>query len=167
MKLFYNAKVILSDGIKDLCVLTENKKIVKTAPRIDAPAAEKIDCEGLYLSPGFADIHVHGGGGYSAMSEDEEDVIKMCRAHALKGTTSIVPTTLAAPINRLQKAISTVSSAKEKCTSANILGVHLEGPFLSPKKSGAQSPESILIPDEEKISALLDFSKDVLMIGAA
>ncbi|MCH5198612.1 MAG: amidohydrolase family protein [Oscillospiraceae bacterium] len=167
MKLFVNAKIIFENEIKSACVLTDKDKIIKVAEHIDAPNAKRIDCGGLYLSPGFADIHVHGGGGFSAMSENEDEIIKMCRAHAIRGTTSIVPTTLASPVNRLQKAIKTISLAKEKCAYANILGVHLEGPFLSPKKSGAQSPENIIVPNEKNISELLDFSKNVLMIGAA
>jgi len=167
MRLFINARVITENGIRDLCVLTDRERIIKVSERIDAEGAEVTDCGGLYLSPGFADIHVHGGGGYSAMSGDENDIINMCRAHALHGVTSIVPTTLASPVKRLQRAIDTVSKAMEKCKESNILGVHLEGPFLSPKKSGAQSPENILVPDMENISGLLDYSKNVLMIGAA
>lgn len=167
MRLYQNARVILETGIADVCVLTENGKILEVAARLDAPAEEIVDCGGNYLSPGFADIHVHGGGGFSAMSESAEDIIAMCRAHAQHGVTSIVPTTLASPIPRLQRAIDTVAKAKDMCESANILGVHLEGPFLSPKKSGAQSPENILVPDEEAIASLLDYSGIVRMIGAA
>ena len=167
MRLYKNARVITPEGVKDTCVLTEQGKILQVADRLDAPGAETVDCEGFYLSPGFADIHVHGGGGYSAMSDNAEDIIRMCRAHAMHGVTSIVPTTLAAPVKRLQRAIDTVCKAKETCDCANILGVHLEGPFLSPAKSGAQSPENILVPEEESVSALLDHSKNVRMIGAA
>ena len=167
MRVYLNARVISGDNIRNECVITEKGRIVDITGRFDLPGAEVIDCKGLYLSPGFADLHVHGGGGYSAMSDAPEDIIKMCRAHALHGVTSIVPTTLAAPVKTLQRAIDTISKAKSRCDCSNILGVHLEGPFLSPEKSGAQSPENILTPNEETISALLDYSDNVLMIGAA
>ena len=163
---YINGKVILEDKIVQTNVCTENGKIIDVTDAY-VPAGHIVDCEGLYLSPGFADIHVHGGEGYSAMSDNPEEIVKMCRAHALRGTTSILPTTLAAPIARLQRAIDNITAAKEKCQDCNILGVHLEGPFLSMAKKGAQSPDNILPPTEEKIAALLDYSKEIRMIGAA
>ena len=163
---YINGKVIFEDKINEINVLTRDGVILDVCERF-AQADRIVDCAGLYLAPGFADIHVHGGGGYSAMSDAPEEIVQMCRAHALRGTTSIVPTTLAAPVARLQRAIDNIGKAKRMCTDANILGVHLEGPFLSMAKKGAQSPDNILIPTEENLSALLDYSRDILMIGAA
>ena len=163
---YINGKVIFENEISEACVLARDGVILDVCDRF-AHADRIVDCTELYLSPGFADIHVHGGGGYSAMSDDPAEIMKMCRAHALRGTTSIVPTTLAAPVARLQRAIDNIEKAKRMCTDANILGVHLEGPFLSMAKKGAQSPDNILIPTEENLSALLDYSRDILMIGAA
>ena len=167
IRIYKNAKVITdTEIISDSLIICTDGVISEITERTDAQADEEIDCRGLFLSPGFADIHVHGGGGFSAMGT-EDDVIAMCRAHAERGTTSILPTTLAAPVKQLQSCIETISSAKEKCKYANILGVHLEGPFISPKMRGAQSLDNILPPTDENIEALLGFSKNVRMIGAA
>ena len=59
-----------------------------------------VDARGLYLAPGFIDLHVHGGGRCTPMSGRAQGVLAMCRAHALRGTTSILPTTLAAARGR-------------------------------------------------------------------
>ncbi len=165
MKLFKNAKVIFENEIKNVSVLVDNGKIVNIAACIDEKNAEIIDCKGNYLAPGFADIHVHGGGGFSAMSEDPDEIVKMCEAHAYRGTTSIAPTTLAAPVKQLQKAIDNITSAMEKCPM--IRGIHLEGPFISMKMKGAQSPDNILPPTKENYMALLDYSDKIVMMGAA
>ena len=164
---YYNAKAVLRDRTEDLCVIVENGKILGLSARADMPDAERFDCGGLYLGPGFADIHVHGGGGYSAMSDSPEEIVKMAEAHLRHGVTGIVPTTLAAPIIRLQRAIDTVEQAMSLPGGAGILGVHLEGPFLSPKKAGAQAPGNLLEPTEENVLSLLDRSPIVRMIGAA
>ena len=109
MRYFINAKIITPDEIiEGKAVACENGKIVDITAVVPKTAdAEIIDCEGSFLSPGFADIHVHGGGGYSAMGTPE-DIVKMCTAHALYGTTSILPTTLAAPVSQLKKCIKNI-----------------------------------------------------------
>ena len=165
MRIYKNAKVIFEACIQTCSILTNNGKITAIGNDFDETDCEVLDCTGLYLSPGFADIHVHGGGGFSAMSEDPAEIVKMCEAHAFRGTTSIVPTTLAAPIKQLQKAIDSITAAMEQCPI--IRGIHLEGPFLSMKMKGAQSPENILPPTRENIDALLDYSDKIVMMGAA
>lgn len=127
---------------------------------------ETVDGAGLYLSPGWIDLHVHGGGGYSAMG-GKEAVIQMCEAHAQFGTTSILPTTLAAPIPQLKKAIDGIRAAQSATDRVNILGVHLEGPFLSPDMCGAQSPENLLVPAECDCDDLLAYWDGIRMVGAA
>ena len=167
LKKYYNAKVVLEDRIEDLCVVTRDDKIISLCSRTDLAVDDSVDCRGLFLSPGFADLHVHGGGGFSAMGTTPEELLGMCKAHLRHGVTSILPTTLAAPISRLQKAIDVITKAKAHCDFCRILGVHLEGPFLSPKKAGAQKPENLLLPTEENVRALLDYSDEVRIIGAA
>lgn len=166
MKAFINARVVSGGRIINTNVITENGVITELADRFEN-AEEIIDCKGNYLSSGFVDLHVHGGGGYSAMSEDINEIAAMCKAHAMHGTTSITPTTLAAQIPQLRKAINNISGAAEICEDSNILGTHLEGPFISKKMKGAQAIENILEPTDENIDALLCDGKGITMIGAA
>lgn len=169
MKVFKNVKVILENEIlEDALVTVENGKIAGIHKSLDiTPDMEVIDGEGNYLSPGFIDLHVHGGGGYSAMTGRAQDIIEMSRAHARYGTTSILPTTLAAPIAQLKTAIDGIRAAKEICTCSNILGAHLEGPFFSKKFSGAQNPENLIVPAETDYEDLLDYWNGIRIMGAA
>ena len=166
-RIYRNVRAVTPEGIRPACVIAEDGVIREVCARTDAPADETVDGAGMLLAPGYADVHVHGGGGFSAMSADPADIAGMALAHLRHGVTSVLPTALASPIEKLQKTIAVVSDAMEKYPDLNILGVHLEGPFLSPKKSGAQSGDSLLLPTRERIEALLDYLPVVRMIGAA
>ena len=168
MKVIRNAKILTPLYGFEGCAAVEDGKILGTARSMDVPeGAEEIDARGLYLSPGLIDMHVHGGGGFGVMSCSADDIGKMCAAHARFGTTSIVPTTLAAPIPVLKKAVGAVRKAKESCTDCNILGVHLEGPFLSKSQRGAQNEENILTASRENYIDLLDSWDGIRVMGAA
>lgn len=168
MKAFKNAKVIFPDKIRDCVVVADNGKIIDICERFnDSDADEVIDCGGLYLSPGFIDLHVHGGGNKSAMSESYEDIIAMAEAHLKFGTTSIVPTTLAAPVEQLKKVTLSIKKASENSKRANILGVHFEGPYISKKYKGAQSEDNILNPEACPPDELFELWNKVLIMGAA
>lgn len=167
MTVFQNAKLVFPDKVRSGCILADNGVIIAINERFDTKDCEVIDCCGLYLSPGFIDLHVHGGGGFSAMSGKVDDILSMCGAHAYHGTTSIAPTTLAAPVDKILNAVNAISDAKRVCTKANILGVHLEGPYLSYEMRGAQSPEDIITPADFAPEHFFDASGDIVMMGAA
>ena len=168
MNFYKNAKVIFPDKIRDCVVVTDGGKITDICERFEASENDTVtDCKGLYLSPGFVDIHVHGGGNKSAMSTNYTDIVEMAEAHLKYGTTSIAPTTLAAPISQLKEAVLSIKKASEESKKANILGVHLEGPYISLQYKGAQSPESILNPEKDPPEELLDLWDKILIMGAA
>lgn len=168
MTILKNAKIIYPDKIREGIVIVKDGKIVGLPCRIDDfDNSNVIDCKGLYLSPGFVDIHVHGGGGFSAMSKDYKDVVAMCEAHLWHGTTSILPTTLAAPLEDIKKAVLSIKKASEVSKKANILGVHLEGPYLSKEFKGAQSENDILTPTKDAPEALLELWDGIRLVGAA
>ncbi len=168
MLIIKNAEVVFEDKIRNACILTDNGKIIDITDRFEASDNDEvIDAQGLYLSSGFCDIHVHGGGNFSAMSTNPNDIIGMAEAHLKHGTTSIVPTTLASPISQLSEVILSIKEASKKSQNANILGVHLEGPYISPKYKGAQSIDNILSPLEYPPDEMLSLWDKILIMGAA
>ncbi len=107
-----------------------------------------------YILPGFVDLHVHGGGGAEVM-EGEGAVRRVAGFHLRHGTTSLLATTVTAPPGELEAALRGVARAMAApdTEGARILGVHLEGPFLSPEALGAQPPCN-LAPDPELVARL-------------
>jgi len=169
MKLLIRNVRVIPDGMADKCVMIEDGKILGIGlDDIFAQDAQVLDGKGMYLAPGFIDLHVHGGGGYSLMTGNPDDVVNMCRAHLLEGTTAILPTTLASPVPVLLNAIEGVKKAYDVYDEGTILGVHLEGPFLSPEQTGAQSPDAISLPDIGKAQQLLErWQGGIKMMGVA
>lgn len=168
MTVFKNVKVIFPDKIRDCTVSVRDGKIVSVSERADVGAGDTvIDGNGRYLSPGFVDIHVHGGGGKSAMSKNPDDIVAMCEAHLGYGTTSMLPTTLASKLPVLIEAVGTIKCASERSKKSNILGVHLEGPYISREYRGAQQLDNILVPTVDSPRELLSAWKGIRMMGAA
>lgn len=167
MLIFENVRAILPDAVRDCCVAVRDGKIAGVEERFGEPDAKRIDGHGLFLSPGFVDIHVHGGGGRETMECDPLAVAAMCRAHLAHGTTCMLPTLSAAPLSTTFAAIDACRAAIEGGLAPNAAGIHLEGPFLSPAQAGAQLPENLLIPAETDFEPLLDRWKGLRMVGAA
>lgn len=130
--------------------------------------ARVIDVEGRYVSPGFIDIHLHGGGGADTMDATEEAIEKISVAHAKGGSTSIVPTTITAPMEDIIRAIENIEIVRKKdLPGANVLGVHVEGPYFSPEQRGAQNPKFLKEPEPEEYLGLLDRYDCIIRVSAA
>lgn len=109
----------------------------------DIVDASELGGEGGFLSPGFVDIHVHGGGG--SAFDDGAEAIRAARAvHRRHGTTSAVVSLVSAPIEDLRRRVAGVAELTR--TDGDILGSHLEGPFLDPRHRGAHDPAALLSP---------------------
>jgi N-acetylglucosamine-6-phosphate deacetylase len=96
------------------------------------------------LLPGFIDIHVHGGGGRDTM-EGGDAVATLARRHARHGTTALLATTMTAPLADIERALQAIGPlCRERgAQAARVLGVHLEGPYISPGRLGAQPAHAV------------------------
>jgi N-acetylglucosamine-6-phosphate deacetylase len=157
-----NGKIITPEGIIDQgSLLIENgliKGIFKSAAPI--PDAIRIDAGGNYVSPGFIDLHLHGGGGYDFMDGTVESFQKAAETHIAHGTTSMLPTTLTSTKENLHAILSAYKEACKNDIIASVFcGVHIEGPYLSMSQRGAQDPRFIRNPDREEYSEILNRHK--------
>jgi N-acetylglucosamine-6-phosphate deacetylase len=164
----YNARIVTPLEMRHGVVVVREGRIAGIQDQADIPeGAQGIDAQNMYLTPGYVDIHMHGGGGHSVMEGTAEAVLAMCAAHARHGTTTILPTTLAAPVPLLRRVIDAVRGAQARAKGFTIAGVHLEGPYLSQAQRGAQSPDYLLEPGAHDPLVLLDTWAGVRMMGAA
>lgn len=153
-----NARIITPQSIiENGSILVTGDKITAVNERnIEANDAITIDAKGQYVSPGFIDIHVHGGGGHDFMDGNENAFLKIAELHAQYGTTSMLPTTLTSSKEELLQTLAIYESANKKNTNgAQFLGMHLEGPYLSMNQRGAQDARYIRNPDPGEYRKLI------------
>ena len=137
-------------------VYIENGKITAVSKE-DMPCDEIIDAEGNFISPGFIDLHIHGGMGSDFAEGDAEGVINAANFHLSHGTTTIFPTTLSADLKSIMEALGSVQKAiNSGKILSNVGGVHLEGPYFSMESKGAQNPEFITPPKKEEYTKILE-----------
>lgn len=158
--IFKNAQLILPDRIAaNTDVLVENGRIADISRTDESSwqAREFVDLEGNYLSPGFIDIHIHGAMGHDTMDASERALEAICNYHAAGGTTSLLATTTTAAPENISHALDVVEAAmaKEFRHGAHILGAHVEGPFISSEKPGAQTLRYIHTPSHAETAPFL------------
>src|SRR5262245_31541327 len=134
---FLGGTIILPDRqLVDGCVCEKDGRISLVAPRsaeaLRSDGAEVIDLSGVYLAPGYVDLHVHGGAGADFMDGTEDAFRTACRAHARHGTTSLLPTTTVARHDQHLAFLKVCRRLKEQGTGgARILGAHFYGPYFA------------------------------------
>jgi N-acetylglucosamine-6-phosphate deacetylase len=128
-------------------VIIEGGKIVEVKESFDpteGSEATVIDAAGKTVAPGFVDIHVHGGAGHDTMDATPQAIQGMARFFASHGVTGFLPTTVTASKEAILGAIENAALCQRKHTGgAQVLGVHVEGPYISHSKPGAQPVQSI------------------------
>ena len=150
--------ILIRDGI--ITAVSEGNLVAADALEIDA--------RGKYVSPGFIDIHIHGGGGHDFMDGSETSFLKIAETHARYGTTSMLPTTLTSEKEGLLETLSIYEEANRKnVNGSRFLGMHLEGPYFAMSQRGAQDPRYIRDPDPEEYKAVIAHSSSIRRWSAA
>lgn len=154
---FYNARLILPEEICSGWLLAENGRIADIGSGFCPEADISVDCQGKYLSPGFVELHTHGAGGADFMDGTVEAFETACQMHLSHGTTTLLPTGLAAAGPEILLLIDTYKEAREllKGKGPHIPGLHLEGPYLNKEQCGAIDPAYIRPPVEKEYEAFL------------
>lgn len=165
-KLIKGADVVLPDSCKKCSVLIANGKIAAILPENSAADAEIINADGMYMLPGFVEIHAHGGGGFDFADGTEEAFKAVCGAHLSHGTTSVAPTLVSMSDESMYRFFDIYRAMKPKI-GINLLGIHLEGPFISPEMKGAQNPAYIHSPDKREVDRLADTAGDIISLCTA
>ena len=152
--LLKNCKIIFLDKIEKGSLLIENG-IIKEINPSETNDSNSIDCNGLYVSPGFVDVHIHGAGGHDTMDGTFEAINEISKTICKYGTTSFTPTTMTMSANDILKSMTSIKKAKlEGTDGAIVLGAHLEGPFISPSAIGAQNPNFLIAPSFENFKSM-------------
>ena len=141
----------IADSTKDSFVgdiYIENGKIKEVAASIETMADIQINDDGRkwIIVPGYIDVHIHGASGFDTMDATPEALNGLASALPCEGTTSFLATTMTQSNNAISKALINASLFQAEDNQAEMLGVHLEGPFISPDRAGAQPLEHIVKP---------------------
>ncbi len=170
MKAIVQGRLILPDENDDF-VIADGKALVYDETGIQAivdpetynkkygnlPMDDVIDADGAYVSPGFLNVHIHGCGGADTMDHEGDTFDILREEQAAMGVTGFLPTTMTCPWEQIAGALARVRAAMQQHgRGADILGAHMEGPFISPAEKGSQEETNILPADFPKLAPFAD-----------
>lgn len=149
-KVLAGARVVLPTGtVDDGRVIVDGARIADTAP----PQAETVDLAGHWVVPGFVDIHNHGGGGASFAGGTAEEILAGVETHRRHGTTTVVASAVTGDLDFLARHAGMLA---ELAQQGDIVGIHFEGPFISPCRKGAHDKQLLRDPDPAEVRKLVD-----------
>ena len=163
--LFKNANIFVGGQFQHGSFRVENGRFTEILTTV--PAEDGIDLNDQYVIPGLVDVHNHGNSGADFSDGDYDGLVKMARYLAANGVTSFAPASMTLPYDVLEAAYKTAVQLKieqpEGC--AHLMGIHMEGPFFSEKKKGAQNGAYLRLPDFEAFQRLYDVSEGLIRIA--
>jgi N-acetylglucosamine-6-phosphate deacetylase len=153
---------------RDCAVVIDGNRITALVPRGDVPAGVPVAAlpEGLWLAPGFIDTQVNGGGGMLFNNAPTpETIATILRAHRRFGTTALLPTLITDVPETTASAIRAVDEAA--ASMPGVIGIHLEGPFLSPDRPGVHDPRRLRWPDNDDLAMITAKRRGVTLVTLA
>lgn len=164
--IFTNAKILDGDfRLRKADIEIEDEKIVRLAEKLSYTESDLVvDCEGYTIVPGFIDVHVHGGAGADVSDADIDGLREMAKFLLTKGVTSFCPTTMTVTDEVLTKSLEVIRACANDKEGSRIVGVNMEGPFLSQKKKGAHNEALLQKPDFEKFKAFNEVSGGLIRL---
>ena len=163
IKAIVNAKLIINNEIVEGKTLLFDDKIIAISDSSNLNDYEIIDANGMYVSAGFIDLHIHGSGGADIMDATFKALESISLTLLQTGTTSFLATTMTMSKEDIDSALQNVKMNRQDISGAKILGVHLEGPFINSSKHGAQDKQYIQKPNLELIENYLDIVKMITL----
>jgi len=163
MQAIINAKFLVDDDILENKVLLFDTNIIGFADEVPEQT-EVLDAKGAYVSAGFIDLHIHGSGGADVMDATPEALETLSSTLLQTGTTSFLATTMTMSTSDIDNALHNIQTHASEVSGANILGIHLEGPFINVLKHGAQDKEYVQKANFELIE---NYMNEVKMITLA
>jgi N-acetylglucosamine-6-phosphate deacetylase len=150
-----NGHVLLPEGWRSgIDIRVEDGAIERIGAGLSAAGAAVLDARGLTVAPGFIDVHIHGAAGAMCEDADPNSVARISTELARCGVTGFLPTLAAMPRARLRAAVETIVAVAGSEPGARMLGIHLEGPYLSPARAGAQPVAHMRAPSIEEFDEL-------------